>query len=78
MLTVCYACGAPLNSKMDDLSRNYCNGCCDSQGVLKPRAEIQRGIASWFMTWQPNLDEHTALERADLYMRAMPEWADKR
>ena len=77
MAAVCHACGAPLNSARDDLSRNYCSGCCDAQGALRPRAEIQRGIAAWFQTWQPNLDERTALKRADLYMRAMPAWADR-
>ena len=77
MSTVCYACGAPLNPKFDDPAKDYCKGCCDSQGSLKPRADIQRGIAEWFRSWQPNLDESTALKRADLYMRAMPAWADK-
>ena len=76
MATVCYACGAPLNPQFDDLSKDYCSGCCDSQGSLKPRADIQRGIAEWFKSWQPNLDEPTALRRAGLYMRAMPAWAD--
>lgn len=77
MASVCYACGAPLTGDFKGQSEIYCKGCCDSHGQLRPRADIQRGIAQWFRTWQPDLDESTSLVRADLYMRAMPEWADK-
>lgn len=77
MPTVCYACGAPLSGDFKGTSGIYCRHCCDAKGTLKPRADIQRGIASWFQTWQPNLDEATALKRAGLYMRAMPAWADQ-
>jgi len=77
MASVCYACGAPLTGDFKGQSEVYCKGCCDGRGQLKPRTDIQRGIAQWFRSWQPNLDESTSLKRADLYMRAMPEWADK-
>ena len=77
MASVCYACGAPLTGDFKGQSEVYCKGCCDTKGQLKSRADIQRGIAQWFRSWQPNLDESTSLKRADLYMRAMPEWADK-
>ena len=73
----CYACGAPLAGDFKGRSEVYCKGCCDSRGNLRPRADIQSGIAQWFKSWQPDLDEATALKRAGLYMRAMPAWADK-
>jgi hypothetical protein len=72
----CYACAAPLSGDFKGTSEIYCRHCCDDQGVLKPRAEIERGIAQWFRSWQPNLDDATALKRADLYLRSMPAWAD--
>lgn len=77
MAAVCYACGAPLAGDFKGSSDVYCRHCCDNRGQLRPRADIQRGIAQWFRSWQPSLDESTSLRRADLYMRAMPAWADK-
>jgi hypothetical protein len=73
----CYSCTAPL--EMPDFkgpAENYCKHCTDENGTLKPRDEILKGIAHWFMSWQPDLDEEKALERAEHYMKAMPAWAD--
>ncbi len=78
MMQHCHACGAPLVE--DDLkgpSKIYCRGCCDARGRLRPHADIQSGIAQWFQSWQPGVNEATALKRAELYMRSMPAWADK-
>ena len=74
----CHACAAPLVGDYQGKSDVYCRQCCDDRGVLKARAEIQQGIAQWFKSWQPDLDDATALKRADLYLRSMPAWADKR
>ncbi len=77
MASNCYACAAPLKGEFKGQSDVYCRYCLDENGQLKPREDIRRGIAQWFRSWQPNLDDATALARADLYMRAMPAWADE-
>jgi hypothetical protein len=57
-------------------AENYCKYCTDEHGKLKSRDEILRGAADWLKSWSPDLDDETALKRADLYLRSMPEWAD--
>jgi hypothetical protein len=57
-------------------AENYCKFCTDEQGNLKPRNEIKQGCAGWLKSWSPDLDDETALKRAEHYMKAMPEWAD--
>ena len=72
----CQSCGAPLN--MPDLkgpSETYCKYCTDDSGKLKSREEIKQGIAQWFKSWQPDIDDTTALVRADFYLKSMPAWA---
>lgn len=54
----------------------YCKYCSDENGILKPREEVQTGIAGWLMMWQPDLDMATAMKRADHFMKAMPAWAE--
>ena len=49
----------------------------DENGNLKSREEILQGCANWLKSWSPDLDDETALKRAEHYMKAMPEWADK-
>ncbi|MBN2226405.1 MAG: hypothetical protein JW763_03480 [candidate division Zixibacteria bacterium] len=74
----CHSCTAPLD--MPDFkgpAENYCKYCTDDQGRLKPREVVRQGVAEWFKGWQPNLDDTTALARADHFMRAMPAWADQ-
>lgn len=73
----CYSCSAPLD--MPDFrgpAEHYCRYCTDEAGNLKPREEIQKGIARWLQSWQPDLDEDKALARAAQYMKAMPAWAE--
>lgn len=75
--TFCHACGAPLDVPgFAGTSDIYCRHCTDDEGKLFPREAVQEGIAQWFLQWQPDIDEDQALTRADLYMRAMPAWAD--
>ena len=73
----CLSCAAPLsNPEFKGPAENYCKYCTDEQGNVKSREEVQSGIAEWFKTWQPDLDDATAMKRAELYMKAMPHWAD--
>jgi hypothetical protein len=73
----CHSCAAPLS--MPDFkgpAENYCKYCTDDTGKLKSRDEIKKGITEWFKSWQPDIDEQTALNRADAYMKSMPAWAE--
>lgn len=75
--TTCHSCSAPLTNEMfKGCSKVYCKFCADEKGALKPKAEVQKLIARWFMTWQPNITESTALERAAHFMKALPAWAE--
>ncbi len=65
----------PLNADTKGAAEKYCQYCSDEQGNLKKREEVQFGIAQWLKQWGPNLDDSTALKRADAYMQAMPAWA---
>jgi hypothetical protein len=72
----CHSCTAPLeNPEFKGVAENLCKYCADDKGNLKPRAEVQQGIAHWFKMWQPGLDDTKALRRADIFMQAMPAWA---
>ena len=77
MSKFCYACGSPL-SVLDfkGIKENYCRFCTDKDGKLKSKEEIMLGIARWLRSWQPDLDDKKAEHRAELYLKAMPEWAD--
>ena len=72
----CHSCAAPLTEEFKGAAEYYCKFCSDEQGNLKSRGEVRRGIAEWFKGWQPNLDDETALARADAYLNAMPAWAE--
>ncbi|MDH3217140.1 MAG: zinc ribbon domain-containing protein [Candidatus Krumholzibacteria bacterium] len=73
----CFSCSAPLNAPgFQSPAENYCTHCADEDGKLRSREEIQEGLAQWFQSWQPDLEEKTALARAEHFMKAMPEWAD--
>jgi hypothetical protein len=72
----CHSCAAPLSPEFKGAAENYCKYCTDDQGNLKPKEEVQRGIAEWFKGWQPGLEDQQALERAAMYMNSMPAWAE--
>jgi hypothetical protein len=77
MAEYCLSCGIPLS--MPDakgMAEEYCKHCTDDGGKLKAREEIKQGIAMWIKSWQPNVDDKAAAERAEHYMRSMPEWAE--
>ena len=74
----CYSCAAPLDMPFFMSSvPHYCNQCVDDDGNLKPYEEIHSGVVEWLKTWQPNIDDAKANERATSYLKAMPAWADK-
>ena len=73
----CHSCAAPLASpEFKGPSENFCKYCTDEQGKVKSREEIKGGIAQWFKTWQPDVDDATASSRAENYMKSMPHWAE--
>ena len=74
----CQSCTAPLDSPdFKGASEQFCKYCTDESGNLKPKAEVQKGIANWFMMWQPGVNFDTAFERAAHFMKAMPAWAEQ-
>jgi hypothetical protein len=74
---MCYSCGAPLeNPEFKGPTADLCKFCTDESGKLKSRAEVQAGVAHWLKMWQPGLDDAKAMRRADLYLQAMPAWAE--
>ena len=73
----CYSCTAPLDMpEFKGPSENFCKYCVDANGNLLDREVIQKGIAEWFKSWQPGIDDKKALERAAHFMQAMPAWAE--
>jgi len=74
----CHACGFNLDIPgFRGKSDIYCSHCTDKGGKLKvTRDEVQKAMANWFKSWQPNLDDATAMKRADHYLKAMPQWAE--
>jgi len=76
IMKMCLSCGAPLSEEFAGPTETFCKYCTDADGNLKTREEVKQGIAFWLKEWQPNLSDDKALDRADFYMKAMPEWAD--
>lgn len=73
----CFSCSAPLAApEFKGPADDFCKNCTDEKGNLKPREEIRNGIAWWFKSWQPGLDDDTALARAEHFMKAMPAWTE--
>ena len=73
----CFSCGSPLwMEQFQGPAEDYCKYCTDESGDCKSREEILQGCADWLKSWSPDLDDETALKRAEYYMKAMPEWAD--
>ncbi|MBE9399479.1 hypothetical protein IOQ59_19635 [Pontibacterium sp. N1Y112] len=78
MSTLCHSCCAPLEKpEFIGPSDIYCKYCTDDSGKLKPRKSVQYGIAQWLKSWQPGIDDNTALDRANHFMKAMPAWSEK-
>ncbi|MCP3871015.1 MAG: hypothetical protein GY703_23540 [Gammaproteobacteria bacterium] len=78
MSDFCYSCCAPLKDpQFKGPAEDYCQYCTDEKGNLKSKDTVQIGIAQWLQTWQPNLDDATAVKRAEHYMKAMPAWSEQ-
>jgi hypothetical protein len=73
----CRSCLVDLHdTRYRGVSDRYCRYCADSQGKLKPRAEVHRLLARWLMEIQGGIDLAEAGRRAEIYMRAMPAWIE--
>jgi Putative zinc ribbon domain len=73
----CYSCGAPLAMpEFKGPAEDYCKHCSDEEGNLKSFEEVRMGTAFWLKSWQPDIDEQKAVERAGHYLKAMPAWAE--
>ena len=75
MTTHCNSCGAPVEAKHQK-EEKFCQWCVTENGTLADREGVKKGIAGWLKAWSPTeLDDETALHRAELYMKSMPAWA---
>jgi hypothetical protein len=76
MAKLCYSCSMPLSDPENrGPSDIYCKYCTDSEGNLKPRPDVTRGIALWLKSWQTGITDAEAKRRAQHFMKAMPAWA---
>lgn len=72
----CHSCGMPLTAEMETTARgDFCRYCSEESGELKPRAEVEAGIAQWLASWGPAASEAEYAKRAKAYLGAMPAWA---
>ncbi len=75
-MNLCQSCAAPrFNPDFKGASDLDCKHCTDPEGKLVPREQVQKGVVQWFLQWHPGIDESKAMARADLYLQAMPAWA---
>lgn len=78
MQTFCHSCLMPLGGPGEEhLESSYCQYCCDQEGNLKSREEVQAGIAGWLAGIKPGEASADYHQRAAFYMQAMPAWAEK-
>ena len=77
MAGFCYSCSMPLMGPEGEKARgNYCQYCSDEQGALRPKEQIQKGIAEWLSGWAPKGSSIDFMKRAEYYMKAMPAWSE--
>ncbi|MBN2091368.1 hypothetical protein JW964_17280 [candidate division KSB1 bacterium] len=73
----CHSCGMMLSIPgAQGPAENFCSYCSDEKGQLKPKNEIQAGIAQWLQSMQPSIPLEKAQQRAEFYLKAMPAWAE--
>jgi hypothetical protein len=76
----CHSCGIPLDGTIAKESglANHCEWCVDpATNKLKPREEVQKGIAEWLKMFTPKEGNPDLMKRADHYIKAMPAWAEE-
>lgn len=74
----CRSCGIILDGRIaKEHSNSYCEYCINENGELKSREEIRAGIVEWLKMFSPEQEGINFVKRADSYMNAMPEWAEK-
>jgi len=77
MTTHCNSCGAPVEAT-ELKEKSYCSYCKNEDGSIADKESIKKGLAGWLKAWSPDeLTDDIALKRAELYMKAMPHWAEK-
>ena len=77
MANYCHSCSMPLGApEAKGPSEVYCKHCTDEAGSLKPREEIQQGIAWWLKSWQEGITEEQVRKRAEHFMQAMRAWGE--
>ena len=71
----CFSCGMPLaGEEAEKAHGDFCQYCADDSGKLKPRAEVEAGLAEWLKSWSPSTSDEELARRARSYMAAMPAW----
>ena len=69
----CQSCLALIDYRQQ---RRHCRYyCSDDEDQLLPREIPRRHLRYFFQAWQ-NIPREKAEKRADLYMKAMPAWAE--
>ena len=71
----CQSCACPVEGEYSGPNPRYCKYCVDDHGKLLPKERIRSGVAKWLKELEPEIDDQTALRRADHYMLSMPAWA---
>lgn len=75
-MVYCQSCSKPLAPEEIQLTQGkFCQFCSDDRGKLKDSHEVAQGIAMWLESWSPKKEGADFMERARLYMKAMPAWA---
>lgn len=74
----CRSCGIILDGTIaKEAAPGFCGYCVDDKGNLKPKQEIQAGIAEWLKSFSPAEGKADFTKRAANYMNAMPAWAEE-
>ncbi|MDP4176489.1 MAG: hypothetical protein Q8933_21095 [Bacteroidota bacterium] len=75
----CQSCGVILDGTIakEGAKPGHCTWCVDEQGNLKPKEEVQAGVAEWLKSFSPKDGNPDFMKRAENYLNAMPAWAEK-
>ncbi|MDP1995338.1 MAG: hypothetical protein Q8K40_08855 [Ignavibacteria bacterium] len=72
----CHSCGIILDGNIaKEVAPDLCGYCADEKGNLKPKEEVQKGVAEWLKSFAPKEGNPDFMKRAENYMNAMPVWA---